>query len=84
MCLQGKIRGGDAVGTYLSMAGVDQLNSLPCQVYSTPFTRCLDHCRVAEEQHAAEINGRSEIRVVEVESSTFGGGGKRAGAFFFW
>lgn len=34
--------------SYLSMASIDQLNSLPCQVCSALFARCLDHCRVAE------------------------------------
>lgn len=73
--------GGDAVVTYLSMAGVDQLNSLPCQVYSALFTRCLDHCRVAEEQHAANINGRSEVWNIEGRVEYVWG--EKSGSFFF-
>lgn len=47
------------------MTGVDQLNSLSCQVYSAFFTRCLDHCRVAEEQHTAGNKGGPKFTVVE-------------------
>lgn len=47
------------------MAGIGQLNSLPCQVYSALLARCLDHCRVAEGQHAAENDGRPELRILE-------------------
>lgn len=51
---------------YLSVASIDQLNSLPCQMYSALFASCLDHCRVAEEQHAAANKfRRSRLRVCE-------------------
>ena len=39
--------------TYLTVTRVKQLDSLPCQVNSALFARCLNHCRDAGEQHAA-------------------------------
>lgn len=42
--------------THLAMTGVDQLDSLPCQVNSALFACCLDHSRDAENQHQKTNN----------------------------
>lgn len=76
--------GVDNSTTYLAVASVKQLDSLPCQVNSALFARCLNHCRDAGVQHAAGADGK--IRVLDgVVSSRRVVGGKRkpAGALFF-
>lgn len=64
------------------MAGIGQLNSLPCQVYGALVARCLDHCRVAEEQHAAENNGKPKLRILEEIIEMCLGAKKKGGSFF--